>query len=141
MRSVPASPNAPAITRKGLPAWASAVLYVLAAAVVTVAVLESMLGDLHPLMLGKWLIVEGENQGATIEFARDGTMVLALKQNGNEIAFDGSVQMEGDGFRVTLVDPTHGFKVTHEQTILELTELRFIVQDQQGELIKMTRMR
>jgi uncharacterized protein (TIGR03066 family) len=123
-----------------LPKWTMPILCFFGSAAGTIALFEGvLLGEIPAMMQGKWVVVEGELEGASLEFLRDGSMIGTIKADGKEAAIKGKVHMAGDGFRLTTSNSPNGIEVTDEQTILDLSDEQLVIQDRRGEVLKMTR--
>jgi uncharacterized protein (TIGR03066 family) len=137
------SPTPAAAGGRQLPPWPKSLLlgFVCAAlsAGITFAAFEIFLpAPLPAALLGKWVVVEGEElKGATLEFFPDGSMVGTVQIEGREVAVKGRAQVEGNLFRVTT--SSLGGRTTDSQEILELNDRRFAVQDSRGELLILER--
>ena len=84
-----------------LPTWVAPILCLIGSTGATVALCEHVLvNKIPPSIQGKWLVVEGELEGATLEFLKNGTMIGTILVDGRETAVEGQIQMEPDGFRV-----------------------------------------
>jgi hypothetical protein len=132
----PGTPPAQA-PRRWLPGWAVPVLCVAVGAAVTIAVFEFwILSRLPTALLGKWVVVEGEMEGATLEFFRDGTGKLTNR--GNVGTVKAKVSEDGKTLWTTVADPVTGKEVTHTQTIVSLTETELELEDR-GTVLKLER--
>jgi uncharacterized protein (TIGR03066 family) len=135
--SVMAGPTFP--VRRLWRAW-WLLLIVFFSAFVTYAVGEYLLAPRIPtLMLGKWVVVEGQFQGSTVEFSRDGSMVSNLKKDGAIEKIEGEVSLDGIMLKVTTHDRVTGKKTTDELTILELSDEMLVTQDDGGRVLMMRR--
>jgi hypothetical protein len=123
------------------PPWLFAFVSIFGSAVITVIFFEAMfLSDIPPLLQGKWVITEGELEGAILEFFKDGTMKGSARVGGEVRSLQWNVTMNGDDrFRITVGEETRGLISVEEQTILELSSRYFKFQDSQGKVTKLTR--
>jgi hypothetical protein len=120
--------------------WLGAVLLLLLSAGITFAVGEHLLlPRLPPLMLGKWVVVEGQYAGSTVEFFRDGSMLSALNKDRATEKIQGEVRVEDTSLWVTTRDGLTGKSTTDALTVLELSPLQFVTQDEGGNLLLMKR--
>jgi uncharacterized protein (TIGR03066 family) len=125
-----------------LAAWALPAVFFLGSIGGTIAVCEwFFVGAIPSLLQGKWLVVEGELEGATLEFLKDGTLIGSLPTGGKEASFEGTVHMQGDGFRFRLKASFPDIAVAKDHTILDLTDQQLVIQGGDGEVLKMTRVR
>ena len=121
--------------------WLATALLVLLSATVTFAVGEHLLLPRLPvLMLGKWIVVEGQYEGSTVELFRDGSMVSTLWKKGGSENIHGEVRVEGVQFWVTTRDRLAGKSTTDALTILDLSAQQFVTQDDAGNILLMKRM-
>jgi len=112
----------------------------LASAAVTFAVGEHLLLPRLPsLMLGKWVVVEGQYTGSNVEFSRNGTMLSTLNKDVATEKIQGQVRVEGTMLWVTTRDALTGKSTTDALTVLELSPLQFVTQDEDGNLLLMKR--
>ncbi len=127
--------------KRRFPPWLFAFISILGSAAITVVFFEVMfLNNVPPLLLGKWVITEGEQEGAILEFFKDGTMKGTMQRKGQTGLMQWKVTMNGDDrFRITLSDDESGLITTEMQTILELSNRYFKFQDSQGKVTKLTR--
>jgi uncharacterized protein (TIGR03066 family) len=111
------------------------------AAVVAFAVLRFVILSRVPqALLGKWLVVGGEMDGATLEFFRDGTMIGKVNMDGKEGTIKGKVEVDGDTLRITSTNPFTRRPETDVQTIRTLTEDRLVLEDRKGTVLSMQRL-
>jgi uncharacterized protein (TIGR03066 family) len=123
-----------------LPKWAVAVLCVAHSAAATFAVFEYVILSKVPrAMLGKWVVTEGEMEGATVQFFRDGTMICEMNRNGKPWALKAQVRAEGDTLWSTATNSMTGKADTDMQTIVSLTDTQLVLEDKTGTLLKMER--
>jgi hypothetical protein len=135
-------PNRTARPRRRLSRWLAAAFLVLLSAAVTFAVGEHLLLPRLPvLMLGKWIVVEGQYEGSTAELFRDGSMISTLWKNGGSEDIHGEVRVEGVKFWVTTRDRLAGKSTTEALTILDLSAEQFVTQDEAGNILVMKRVR
>jgi uncharacterized protein (TIGR03066 family) len=122
--------------------WAIASLLVLGAGAGTFAVLHfAVLTRLPSTMLGKWLVVGGEMDGATLEFQRDGAMVGKVNMAGKEGKIQAKVEVDGETLRITSINPSTNRPETDVQTIHTLTAERFVIEDRKGTVLNMERLK
>jgi uncharacterized protein (TIGR03066 family) len=135
-----AGPAKSAAPRRWLPGWAVALLYVSLAGLATFVVFEYFILSKVPRdLLGKWVVAEGELEGATLEFFRDGTMTLKLSKEGKQFATTASVRTEDKTLYSTTTNPMTGKKETASQTIVSLTDTRCVLEDEKGTVLNLER--
>ncbi len=137
-----AQPAAPGRTESRLWRAALALLCVAVAAGATFAVLHFfVLSRLPPAMLGKWLVVGGEMDGATLDFQRDGKMIGKVNMKGKEGTITARVEVDGKTLRITSINPSTNQPETDTQTIHTLTAERFVIEDRKKTVLSMERLR
>jgi uncharacterized protein (TIGR03066 family) len=120
--------------------WTAALLCMAIAATATFLVFENfVLSKVPRAMLGKWVVTEGEMEGATLEFFRDGTMLAKVDVNGKEGVINAKVRADDNTVWSTTTSLMTGREVTDTQTIISLTDTEFVLEDKKGTLIKMER--
>jgi uncharacterized protein (TIGR03066 family) len=137
-----AKPPSQSVVKKGfgLPRWGLIALCVLLTSGVTWAACEFViLSKLPSELVGKWVVVGGQQDGATFDFSRRGTMVARLNNNGREALVKATVTVEGDILCVTTPHPQTNVEDTRKIKILELTDRKLTLQDEKGEVWKMDR--
>jgi uncharacterized protein (TIGR03066 family) len=137
-----AKPSTKAVVKSGffMPRLALIALCLLLAGGATWAAFEFViLAKLPSELVGKWVVVGGKQDGATFDFSRGGKMVARLNHNGQEALINATVVVEGDILHVTTPHPQTKVEDTRKIKILELTERRLTLQDENGELWKMDR--
>lgn len=90
-------------------------------------------------LIGKWVVVGGEQDGATFDFLRDGTMVGRINLKGREGIINARVTVSGSKLHITTQDPTTKRDYTVTQTIVTLTQQDLVVEDEKGQRIRMQR--
>lgn len=90
-------------------------------------------------LVGKWVVVEGPQEGATFDFFRDGTMVGKVNLGGKEGIIKATVRVEGNKILSTTKNPQTGKDDTRTQVIRTLNDKELVVEDEQGKLLKMER--
>jgi uncharacterized protein (TIGR03066 family) len=90
-------------------------------------------------LVGKWVVTEGPQEGATFDFYRGGTMVGTVNAGGKEATIDARVRVEGKMIYSTTTNPHTGRDETRVLTIRTLTARQLVVEDQQGQVLKMER--
>jgi uncharacterized protein (TIGR03066 family) len=90
-------------------------------------------------LVGKWVVTDGPQEGATFDFFRNGTMVGKIDVQGREGIIDASVRVEGNKLYSTTTHPQSGRADTRVQTIRTLTATALVVEDDRGQVMKMER--
>jgi hypothetical protein len=120
--------------------WLVPALCLLIAAGGTWAVFEFLiLSKLPPELLGKWVVVGGDQDGADFDFFRNGTMRGRINVKGTEHRVDARARVEDKVLYSTTTNPHTGQDETRAQKIVTLTERELVLQDGRGELLKMKR--
>jgi uncharacterized protein (TIGR03066 family) len=91
-------------------------------------------------LLGKWVVVEGPQEGALFEFFPDGKMIAKLNVKGNEAIVNATVRVENKKLLSTTENPQTGKEDTQVLLIRTMTAKEFVVEDGKGELFKMRRL-
>jgi hypothetical protein len=116
------------------------VLLALAVATATWGVFEFVVWNNLPReLVGKWVVEGGEQDGATFDFFRKGTMVGRINVRGQEGIINARVRVEGQLLYSTTTNPNTRLEVTRSQKILTLSENALVLQDDQGQLLRMIR--
>ncbi|MBI3407223.1 MAG: hypothetical protein HY040_02560 [Planctomycetes bacterium] len=92
-------------------------------------------------LVGKWEVVDGprEYAGATLEFFRQGKLVVRVNRGGDLGIIDATIRVAGKKIFSTTQRPTTGETSTSAFVILTLTDRELIVEDEQGNPMKMRR--
>jgi uncharacterized protein (TIGR03066 family) len=91
-------------------------------------------------LLGKWVVVDGPMKGAAFEFFPNGKMIAKLNVNGNLAIIDATIHVENKKLLSTTKNPKTGKEDTRVLLIRTLTAREFVVEDDQGSLVKMRRL-
>lgn len=111
-----------------------------ATAVGTWAILEYVIWARLPAnLIGKWVVQGGEQDGATVDFFRDGTMLGRFNDRGKERLVKARVRVDGTKLRTTTTNPYTETDETRTQTIQSLTEHSLILKDEAGKELRMSR--
>jgi hypothetical protein len=94
-----------------------------------------------PALVGKWVVTEGPQEGATFDFYRGGTMRGVMNVGGKEGIINARVRVEDKKIFSTTQNPHTRRDDTHALIIRTLTEMNLVVEDEQGNLLKMERAR
>jgi uncharacterized protein (TIGR03066 family) len=90
-------------------------------------------------LAGKWVVLEGPDEGATVDFYRKGSMVATQNHEGIVHIIDAKVRLEGKMLHVTTRHQTTGAEATRVQTITTLEANRLVMEDGRGNSIKLER--
>lgn len=139
-----AAPAAPPQTRprpRAALVWLAVLGCVLLAGAASYAVLRFVVLSRVPhALLGKWYVVGGDMDGATLEFDRDGKMIGTVNMKGKEGKIKGKAEVDGQTLRITSTNPFTGRAETVTQTIRTLTEDRLVIEDEKGAVLQMERL-
>jgi hypothetical protein len=89
-------------------------------------------------LVGKWVVTEGPQVGATFDFYRSGTMVGRVNDAGNEAIVNASIRVEDKKIYSTTRNPQTGRDDTMVLTIRTLGPNALVV-DGQGQILIMER--
>ena len=94
------------------------------------------------LIVGKWEIIE-DKQSGTIEFKADGTMMIVVKLDGNEIPLKGTYKFTAeDALVVEFTPPIEGAdKLTQKLKIAKIDKNELITKDEKGKEDKFKRVK
>jgi hypothetical protein len=90
-------------------------------------------------LVGKWVVTEGPQEGATFDFYRTGTMVGRINADGKEAIVKARIRVEDKKIYSITTNPHTGRDDTTVLIIRTLTSTRLDVEDSQGKLLKMER--
>jgi hypothetical protein len=130
----------PADSRSFVRRWAVLAACLLFAATATWVVLEFVVWNKIPaLLVGKWVVEGGEQDGATFDFFRNGSMVGHINLQGRIGIVKAQVRVEGETLFSTTRSPHRGTDDTREQKIVRLTKSELVLQDERGQVLRMFR--
>jgi uncharacterized protein (TIGR03066 family) len=143
MPAAPPGPAQPARSKRRL--WLILVLCLLGSMAVSYAafkyVLPGLVGAEIPReLVGTWQVMEGDLQGATLEFTWYGTATAVLFKNGKKETTNSAAKVVGKVLFLTTRDAT-GAEDTVTQAILQLTEDELVIRDEDRNVYKMKRVR
>src|SRR4051794_35700077 len=95
--------------------------------------------ELPGAIVGKWVVTEGPQEGATFDFYRSGAMRGRINVNGDEAIVKASVRIEERKLYATTAHPKTGEELTRVQVIRVLSATKLVLEDEQGKLLKMER--
>ena len=90
-------------------------------------------------LVGKWVVVGGPQDGATFDFARNGSLIGTVNNRGQEAHVVADVRVEGKNLYSTTLNPTTKIEETRLQVIRTLTAKDLVLEDERGGLLKMER--
>jgi uncharacterized protein (TIGR03066 family) len=90
-------------------------------------------------LVGKWVVLEGPQEGATFDFFRGGTMKGKVNIGGREGIVNGRVRMDGKNLLWTTRHSQTGAEDSRSKIIRTLTAKELVLEDEQGGLLKMER--
>ena len=116
------------------------VLCLLLAGGSTWAVFEFVVWNTVPAeLVGKWVVTEGPDEGGTIDFHRNGTMVAKVNLAGKLGIIEAKIKVEDKKIVATLTNNYTGEVGTRIQTIKLLDGQRLVLEDERGNFIKLKR--
>ncbi len=92
-----------------------------------------------PELVGKWVVVDGPQEGATFDFYRGGSLRGVVNIDGREAILDASIRVEAKKIYSTTTNPRSGRADTKVQLIRVLTADELVVEDTQGQRLNMRR--
>jgi uncharacterized protein (TIGR03066 family) len=120
--------------------WALLALCLVVACGGTWAIMEYYVWNRLPsALVGKWVIVGGDQDGATFDFYPNGTMIGNVNVNGNEHRIDAQVAVEENSLFITTKHPKTGQVDTRTQTIKTLNAKELVLQDEKKNVFRMER--
>ena len=129
--------------RRGWRAWVvvgSCLLLMGTAAAASWAIAEFVVFNRLPSdLIGKWVVDGGEQDGATFDFFRNGTMEGRINVRGVEHRIEARVRVEGDKLLSTTRNPNTGQDETRPQEIKVLTRTNLVLQDSRGQQLHLSR--
>jgi hypothetical protein len=124
------------------PGWIATTAWVLLIAGASYALFHYVILTRVPHhMIGTWLVVGGDMDGARLEFTRDGAMTGVVNMKGKAGKIEAKVEVENDTLRITSVNPYTNQPETDVQTIRVLRDDEFVIEDRKGTVMKMQRLR
>lgn len=120
--------------------WIILGLCLFATAGATWAVMEFVVWNKLPSeLLGKWVVQNGEQEGATFDFFRNGTMIAQINNRGNMEIVKAEIMVEGDTLFMTTFHPMTKEPMTKKHTITTITANRLVLRDEQQNVYRMER--
>ncbi len=90
-------------------------------------------------LVGKWVIEGGEQDGATLDFFRNGTMLGRMNVRGSLAIVNGRVSVDGNKLIITTQNPQTKVDETRTQRITLLTDKELALEDGQGKVFRLSR--
>lgn len=120
--------------------WPVILLAVLLTAGATWAAFEFFVFSSLPReIVGKWVVEGGPQDGATFDFARNGTLEAHFNHKGMDQVLKGKAAVEDRRLLITTQNPHTQQDETRACVIRELTERTLVVEFPGGEVFKLTR--
>jgi hypothetical protein len=94
-------------------------------------------GELPGELMGKWVVTEGPDEGGTIDFYRNGTMVAVVNLQGKTGVVNARIRVEDKKIHATVTNRDTGEEGTRVQTIKILTNQRLVLEDERGNPIRL----
>jgi hypothetical protein len=91
-----------------------------------------------PELVGKWVVVDGEQEGATFDIFRSGALVGKINIDGREAIVNARIRMEGKKLYWHTRSKS-GQEDTRVKVIRTLTVREMVWEDEQGSVLKMER--
>jgi uncharacterized protein (TIGR03066 family) len=97
--------------------------------------------DLQKKLIGKWKVVKGNDvpRRATIEFTRDGKLILLFERDGKEVKAQADYKVEGKGF--TLTRTVMGEERTDKIEVVTAEDDRLVLKRMKGEELELKRVK
>jgi hypothetical protein len=90
-------------------------------------------------LVGKWVVMEGPDEGGTVDFYRNGTMVAVVNNRGLKGIMKARIRVEGKNIHVTTTHQLTGAEGTRVQTIRVLDAQYLVLEDERGVSVKLER--
>jgi hypothetical protein len=90
-------------------------------------------------LVGKWVVEGGEQDGATFDFYRNGSMVGHVNLKGTEGVVQATAVVKDGNLRTTTRNPNTGDQETRSQKIVRLDRKQLILQDERGIRLRLAR--
>ncbi len=92
-----------------------------------------------PELAGKWVVVGGQQDGATFDFYSNGVLVGKVNAGGSVAVINAGVRVDGKKILSTTQNPDTGTYDTTVLVIKTLTANELVVEDERGNVMKMKR--
>jgi uncharacterized protein (TIGR03066 family) len=85
-------------------------------------------------LVGTWVVTKSEEAPpeATVEFTKDGKLILSAKVDGKDMKMEGTYTVEGD--KITTVTKAGGKEMKETFTITKLTNTELVTKDERGKI-------
>jgi uncharacterized protein (TIGR03066 family) len=90
-------------------------------------------------LVGKWVVTDGPDEGGTVDFYRNGTMVAKVNNRGMEGIIEARIRVEDKKIHVTTRHQQTGAEGTRVQTIKVLDGSHLVLEDERGVSIRLER--
>ncbi len=143
-KAAPAGNHTPLRDQGGRPwwHWAVIVVCVLAGAATGYFIFDQYVwARVPPELVGTWGVEGGEQDGATLEFQRNGEFRGRVNNRGREEIIKSQVTAAGNVLRFTSAHPTTGQVSVQTQTIKKLTATELVLEDEKGRVFRCVRLR
>jgi uncharacterized protein (TIGR03066 family) len=97
--------------------------------------------SIPPELVGTWQVMEGDMQGATLEFSWYGAATAILFKQGKRQTTNSTAKVVGKVLFLTTEDAVTGTHETVTQTILQLTPEELVLRDEDRNVYQMKRVR
>jgi hypothetical protein len=95
--------------------------------------------NVPPELVGKWVVREGPQDGASFDFFRGGAMEGKVNIGGREGIVNGWIRVDGKNLLWTTRHSQTGAEDTRSKIIRTLTAKELVLEDEQGTLLRMER--
>jgi hypothetical protein len=134
------NPRTPVRQRRTLRGTLIVVLCALLVGGATWALFEFVIWNTTPTeLVGKWVVTEGPQEGATFDFYRGGRMVGVVNVGGKEGIVEARIRVEDNKIFSTTRNPNTGRDDTRVLVIRRLSATDLVLEDEQSGLLKMER--
>lgn len=94
--------------------------------------------DTAKKLVGKWEVTKADEgtlpMGSTVEFTKDGKILITHKVGDKDMTFDGTYKVEGEKFVITVKIGEEGH--TNTITITKLTDTELHTKDKDGKVVE-----
>ena len=97
-------------------------------------------GDLQKKLIGKWDVVKGAPPGsktATMEFTKDGKILMGFEKDGKEVKFDATYKVEGKGFTMSM--KRGDMEVTQKVEVAKAEGDTLVLKGEKGDVLELRR--
>ena len=90
-------------------------------------------------LVGKWVVKDGEQEGATFDFFRDGRMIANINNRGNHDIINAQVTVDGELLLITTQHPVTKAEMTKKFLVKTLSANYLVLDDEQKVTWRMER--